>query len=308
MISTTTPARPQFVARGVMLIIVGTFLISTQDAVVKVFSDQISLWQMFVLRGLLSIPLFFVLGWGFDVHKTLLRDAMRRWVLVRGSFIAITLMLFYAALPFSQISTLAAVVYLSPILIAVFSSFLINEPVKPAGWLGVFLGFMGVIVLLQPGTDAFSSWTLLPLAGAVLYAFAHIITRVHCQDVPAPAMGLSLNMAMMLLGVIGSVVLIFAPFSDEVVKSHAFIFEGWQVVGLSGWFILVHLAAIAVISAFVIAGAYQSAPPSIVATFEYSFLIFASLWDVLYFETPLTITALIGMAMIVVAGMLVLKR
>jgi len=283
MTLTANHERPQFVARGVMLIITGTFLIATQDAVVKIVSDHISLWQMFVLRGLIAIPLFVVLGWGFNVHKSLFRDAMRRWVLVRSFFIATTLMLFYAALPFAQISTLAAVVYLSPIMIAVISSFLINEPVKPLGWVGVFLGFMGVMVLLQPGTDAFSSWTLLPLLGAVLYAFAHIITRVHCQDVPAPAMGLSMNLAMLMLGVIGSAILVFDPFSDGVVNSHAFVFGGWQFLDISVWFILLHLAAVAVISTFVIAGAYQSAPPSIIATFEYSFLIFAAFWDVLYF-------------------------
>jgi len=124
---------PHFVARGVVLIIIGTFLISMQDAVVKVFAEHLSLWQMFVIRGLLTIPLFVLLGWGFNAHKTLFRDAMRPWVLVRGFFIAITLLLFYAALPFSQISTLAAVIYLSPILIVIFSSFLINEPVKLSG-------------------------------------------------------------------------------------------------------------------------------------------------------------------------------
>ena len=108
----TNHARPHFVARGVMLIIMGTFLISLQDAVVKIFAENLSLWQMFVIRGLLTIPLFVLLGWGFNAHKTLFRYALRPWVLMRGSFIAITLLLFYAALPFSQISTLAAVVYL----------------------------------------------------------------------------------------------------------------------------------------------------------------------------------------------------
>lgn len=308
MTITTNHARPHFVARGVTLIILGTFLISLQDAVVKIFAEHLSLWQMFVIRGLLAIPLFVLLGWGFNAHKTLFRDAIRPWVLMRGSFIAITLLLFYAALPFSQISTLAAVVYLSPILIAIFSSFLINEPVKFSGWVGVCLGFAGVLVLLQPGTDAFSNWTLLPLVGAVLYAFAHIITRAHCQDVPAAALGLSMNLAMLFLGAVGSIVIGLEVFGDELVKSHAYIFGGWQSLDLSVWFILVHLAAISAISSFVIAGAYQSAPPSIVATFEYSFLVFAACWDVLYFKTPLTLATIIGMVMIVGAGMLVLKR
>ncbi|MEP1444404.1 MAG: DMT family transporter [Hyphomicrobiales bacterium] len=308
MISAKAPARPQFVVRGVMFIILGTFFIAAQDTVIKIFSEHISLWQMFVVRALLALPLFIVLGWGFNANKTLLRDAMRPWVLLRGFFIAMTLLLFYAALPFSQISTLGAVIYLAPIIITVLSSFLINEPVKPTGWVGVALGFAGVLVLLQPGTDAFSSWTLLPLIGTFLYASAHIITRVHCQDVSTPAIGFSLNIAMFLLGVIASIFVAFDPFSDELIKSHPYIFTGWQSLDLSAWFVLLHLAAMMVVIAYFVAGAYQSAPPPIVATFEYSFLIFAAFWDVFYFETPLTFTAIIGMAMIVIAGMLVLKR
>ena len=78
MTITTNHERPHFVARGVMLIVTGTFLIASQDAVVKIVSDHISLWQMFVFRGFLAIPLFVVLGWGVNVHKTLFRDAMGR--------------------------------------------------------------------------------------------------------------------------------------------------------------------------------------------------------------------------------------
>jgi len=113
---------------------------------------------------------------------------------------------------------------------------------------------------------------------------------------------------MLFLGVIGSIIIGLELFGPGLVNSHAYIFGGWQSLDLSVWFILVHLAAIAALSAIVIAGAYQSAPPSIVATFEYSFLIFAACWDVLYFKTPLTLATIIGMVMIVGAGMLVLKR
>ena len=57
-----------------------------------------------------------------------------------------------------------------------------------------------------------------------------------------------------------------------------------------------------------LAGAYKIAPPSTVATFEYSYLVFVAIWDVVFFATAPTQTTLTGMVMIVAAGLLVLRR
>lgn len=308
MVTAVSYSRPQSVIHGVLLIVMGTFFISAQDAVIKIFSDNITLGQLFTVRGIIAIPLFLILAWGFNSQKGLLRQSIQPWVMLRSLGISLTLLLFYMALPFSQISTLGAVVYLAPILITVLSSFLINEPIKWTGWFGVFLGFCGVLVLLQPGTDAFSPWTLLPLAGACFYASAHVITRVHCRDVPTSAMALSLNCTMLLLGLLISIAVYLLPIDEALTTSHPYIFGQWKELGLPSWLVLIHLAAVSVLISFMVAGAYQSGPPSIVATFEYSFLIFAACWDVLFFETPLTLATIIGIIMIVLAGFCVLRR
>ena len=57
-----------------------------------------------------------------------------------------------------------------------------------------------------------------------------------------------------------------------------------------------------------LAGAYQAAPPPIISTFEYSYLVFVAVWDILFFETAPTMTSTAGMVLIVVAGLLVLSR
>ena len=61
---------------------------------------------------------------------------------------------------------------------ALLSRSLIGEPVGPLRWLGIVLGFVGVLIVLRPGGDTFSAAALLPVLAALLYALAAIV-RAH---------------------------------------------------------------------------------------------------------------------------------
>ena len=188
------------------------------------------------------------------------------------------------------------------------SAYVIKEAVGPLGWLGVLLGFVGVIVLLQPGTDAFSPWALLPIMGAAFYALTHITTRTRCQGVPLAALSLAQNMVMLLAGITVHLLLIFSKPQDEMVAANSYIFGGWSTVTPMDWLILLLLAGFAVAVGMMLAGAYQAAPPSTVATFEYSYLVFVAVWDILFFDIAPTVASITGMVLIVAAGLLVLRR
>ncbi|MGI9372818.1 MAG: hypothetical protein ACR2OJ_10005, partial [Hyphomicrobiales bacterium] len=184
----------------------------------------------------------------------------------------------------------------------------IKEPVSARGWIAVLFGFLGVVVLLQPGTDAFTAWSLLPLAGAMFYAIAHILTRTKCQSVAPVVLAYSLKLSMFAAGLIASGAVILWQPSVEPSAQYPYLFAGWKALGSWEWLILCVLAVFAVIMDLGIAGAYQAAPPSTIATFEYSYLVFVAVWDTLFFSSPPSGLTLAGMAMIIIAGMLVLRQ
>lgn len=300
--------RPQNVARGVTLIVATAFTISSQDVVFKFFSSELTLWQIFALRALLTLPLFFALGWVQGMRGSVLVDALRKWPLLRSLFMTLTFMAFYGAIPFLSLSTLGAANYIAPIFITLLSAYVISEPVGVRGWIAVFVGFAGVIILLQPGTDAFSPWALLPVMGASFYALSHIISRTKCQTVPPITMALSVNLMMLAAGLIMSGILLIWQPGEELVRAYPNIFGSWSPVGVSEWFVLGLLAVAAVAIAMMLAGAYQAAPPSTVATFEYSYLVFVVIWDLLFFDTSPSGATVLGMLMIIGAGLMVLRR
>ena len=301
-------AAPQHVLLGVSLIIATAFLISVQDVVFKLFSSEMTLWQIFALRGCLAVPALVIIAWFKHQDSTTLRVAFGRWPLLRAVFITGTFLAFYGALPFLDLSTVGAANYTAPIFVTLLSAYAIREHVSGPGWLGVLVGFAGVLVLLQPGTDAFSFWSLLPILGAFLYAAAHVITRAKCQDVPLAALSLAQNTMMLLAGCAISLVLALAPMGKELSSSTPYIFGNWTPLEFSDGLVIVLLAGFSITLGIMLAGAYKAAPPAIIATFEYSYLLFVAAWDVLFFGIALRSTTVAGMVMIVIAGTLVLRQ
>lgn len=310
--SSGVKAYPTSILRGVLLIVVAAFTISIQDIVFKLISSGLTLWQIFTLRGVLAVPILLVASWilmrGSGTHKKIVHAAFGKWTILRSVFITTTFLAFYAAIPFLSLSTVGAANYIAPIFVALLSAYVIKEPVGLFGWLGVFLGFTGVIILLQPGSDAFSPWVFLPIIGAVFYALGHITTRTKCQNVPLAAMTLSLNLVMLLAGLSVSLLLIWFQPQGKIVESYPYIFGMWSGMGITDWLVIVLLAGFAIGIGMLLAGAYQTAPPSIVSIFEYSYLIFVAVWDIIFFDITPTLSSVTGMILIVVAGLLVLYR
>ena len=143
--------------------------------------------------------------------------------------------------------------------------------------------------------------------GAAFYAMAHIITRVKCHDVPLAAIALSQNVVMLLAGVVVSLLVVWIGPGGSLLEAYPYIFGTWSSVSTTDWLILALLAGFSIGIATLLAGAYQKAPPAVVATFEYSYLVFVAAWDILFFGLALSGATLIGMGMIVAAGLLVLR-
>ena len=308
MTSQTVTSRPNNVALGVTLMVSAVFMMSIQEALLKLFSDELSMWQLFTLRGLLALPIFIVLALAQKNQSSIWSGALRTWPLLRSLFMTMMFIVVYAALPLLSLSTIAAGVYTAPVFVTLLSIYSIGEPVGARGWIGISIGFAGVLVILQPGADAFTFWALLPVLGGFLYALSNITTRARCQDASLAALSLSLNLVLLLAGIVLSVAVVLWKPANELSTGYPFLFNQWSAVGSTEWLIIAVLAALLVVIQMALSGAYKSAPASSIATFDYSYLVFVVLWDLLIFSTPPTVTTMAGMLMIIAAGVLVVRR
>lgn len=294
-------ARSDKTAQGIVIIVASVLTMAFADAVVKLVSSDLTIWQVFVARSLVAIPIMIALALATGVGL----KPRTPWVLVRSALLLLTWLALYASLPVLSLSVAAVAIYTNPIMIALLSAMLIGEPVSPRQWGGVLLGFLGVVAILKPGTDAFSWFTLLPLSGAVFYALAMVLTRSKCQDEAPAALAVSLHGAFLVTGFVATMVLALMGFDADTQAIFPFLLGDWAPMGRREWGLMAMLGALSAAYFVGVARAYQIAPPSIIATFDYGYLVSAALWGYLFFSEKPDGLTLGGMVLITMAGLLV---
>jgi len=204
-----------------------------------------------------------------------------------------------------SLSVAAVAVYTNPIITALLSAMLLGEPVTGRQWGGVLLGFLGVVAILKPGTDAFSWFTVLPLMAAAFYSLAMVLTRGKCRHEAPVTLALVLHGAFLVTGLAATALLALAGLDAETRAAFPFLFGDWMPMGLSGWGVMALLGALSAAYFLGVARAYQIAAPPVIATFDYAYLVSAALWGFVFFaETPDVLT-ICGMILITAAGLLV---
>ena len=162
--------------------------------------------------------------------------------------------------------------------------------------------------MLRPHASGLNPYALLPIVAAILYALAMIMTRTKCRRENPMVLSLALNMTLIVVGASASLfIAIFEP-TESLVTANPFLFGDWTPMGTMEWLAVGLLAVLITIGSVGAAIAYQAGPSSVVATFDYFYLVFAVLWGFLLFsEIPDMITVL-GIAMIATAGLMAVRR
>ncbi len=288
-------------------ILLAVFALSLGDALIKALSLSFPLWQLFVMRSIVAvIPLILLIH--FLPKEPGFRPKARGWVALRSLMLTFQWIAYYAALPTIDLSVAGATFYTLPLFITLFAACFLGEHIRPLGWLAIGLGFTGVLIMLRPGADDFSLTALLPLVGAILYALSMVLTRAKCQQESPLVLGLSLHLTIFIVGAVASIG--FPLLWPDALQNtgNQFIFGTWTDMGIVQWLAMSALAVAAVIGAVGGAYAYQNGPSATVATFDYSYLAFLTVWGILFFAEIPDIFTLSGMALIVTAGVLAVRQ
>lgn len=165
-----------------------------------------------------------------------------------------------------------------------------------------------MLLILRPGTETFSWFALLPVLGGFLYALSALVTRSRCRTIPPATLAVALNIALAVMGAAVSALLAFWSPAPAAVAGSPFLLGSWQVFGPLEWAFVAMLVALMVGNSLAVSAAYQSAPAFIIATFDYNYLIFMTVFGFIVFSEVPDRQTVIGTLMIVGAGMMVIRR
>ncbi|MCP4471318.1 MAG: DMT family transporter [Gammaproteobacteria bacterium] len=288
-------------------IVAGCFALSLGDALIKQYSTSFVLWQIFVVRSLITIPFLVYLARIRSCQDPLKPDALA-WTLLRSLLLVVMWVFYFAALPHIELAVAAAAFYTLPLFITLFAALFLGEGISTRGWLAIVTGFVGTLLILQPQADDFNAWATLPLVSALLYAGAMILTRSKCRHEKPTVLSLWLNISFVVVGSIALLGLKLWSPDAELVAWNPFLFGPWTPMGLAEWRIMGILAVAIMAGSIGAAVAYQRGPASTVAIFDFSYVGFAAIWGfVIFAELPGALVSA-GIILIVSAGIIASRQ
>ncbi|MBP2279610.1 drug/metabolite transporter (DMT)-like permease [Psychrobacter sp. PL19] len=288
---------------AVLVIIIAVLALSLGDALIKFTSAEFVIWQIFVLRSLLVMPILLLYLW-IKVPSALSVPPALGWTMLRSVMLVGMWLAYYLALPNLDLSIAAATYYTLPIFITLFSAVFIGDKISRLGWMAVTVGFLGVLLILRPKAGDFNLFAILPLISAVLYALSMILTRTKCRDVNPVMLSLVLNLTFVVVGTLAAVLI--SSIVSEPRKG--FLLASWTNMGFVEWALMALLAVAILIGSVGAAIAYQKAPPAVIGTFDFAYVGFAILWGLVFFAEVPDMLSLVGIFLIVVAGFMSLRQ
>jgi drug/metabolite transporter (DMT)-like permease len=193
------------------------------------------------------------------------------------------------ALQYLQLAETGAIQFAVPILIAVFGAVL-GERLDLHRWAAVMAGFLGVMLIVRPGTEAFHPALLLSLGNAVLYALFNLLTRRLVRTESAEAT--------QFLSALGALVA-FAPFALVVWRTPQSAAE-WGVILLTGF--------AGGLGHYLLAIAHRYAPATVLAPFMYLQILWMALLGYLVFGDVPGPAVVAGAAVVIASGLYLLDR
>jgi drug/metabolite transporter (DMT)-like permease len=292
---------------AVFFALLATFGFSVQDAVVKLLSNSGSLWQLMLLRAIIVVVLLIVWSKTFG-RASSIRPKGWLWPTLRAVFMSAAYTLFYGSLPLVSLSEAAACFFSGPIFICLFSAIFLKESIGFWRIGAVLFGFIGVLLIIQPGGENVRVVLILPLMAGSFYAMGVIVTRGWCKDEPTLSLTISHNLFYACLGALIVTFLPLFSLPEGLLASNRFMMTGWvpltrEVLLLIGITSITHIIAMTASIR-----AYQLAETSFIAPIEYIYLIFAIAIDFFIWKTLPDITGILGVSMIIASGIVITLR
>lgn len=284
--SDTTPAkvRPLY---GIVLVVLATLAFAIGDTVTKQQAMRHPVAVVIAVRYLVNLGLL-TLFLGPRLGSRLWRTDRLWLVLARGLCLALASLTMGLALQVMPIGETVAIIYIAPFLIMLLAIPLLGERVGPAAWIGAAVGFLGMLLIVRPGSGLAPLGVALALVNAWFATGYHLLTRYLVRTESTVAM-------LYQAALVGSVLFCLLALGS---------LDG-LVVAPGDLALMALIGASSTVGHFLFTAAYREAPASLLAPVNYLHLAWAGGLGWLVFGHLPDGVGLAGMMMIAGAGVLV---
>ena len=277
--------------RAIIAMVLAMAFFVVNDTLVKLVRVEWGAGQILIVRGAfaLSFLAIWIFASGYGRQMSLV---FGKAVMLRGLLEAMIAVLFISAIGAMALADITAMLMLAPLMITAMSKFLFKEQVGWRRWLAVSVGFIGMLMVVQPGGSATSPWALgMAFLSVVFVAARDLLTRKLPANVPSVIAAFTST-----LGTVsaGGLLILFG--------------QSWQPLQPQLMIWLICAAFVVVLGNYAIIEAHRDVELSAVSPFRYSVIVFAVVMGIVVFGAWPSPIALGGIALICASGLYTLHR
>lgn len=272
---------------GIIFMTLAMFCLSVNDVLVKGLSSVYPIWEVIFFRALsgiiISVLLIFFFGWQTLKTKKPLGHITRAF-----SSVACVVCYFFG-LKYLMLSENVAIVHSAPILATLLAVPFLGEKLGLHRFTAVMIGFVGVLIIVKPGSDLFKIESLFPLAAAFFMAISYLSTRF-------------------LMSTESSVSIIFYYSLALLITSLVFFPNDFVMPSLYNLIPLMSLGVMGSFGHYFMAQAAKSAEVVVITPFEYTSFIFLGVMGYFFYGEVPNSSVYIGMFLIILSGVYIVYR
>lgn len=270
--------------KGILCMVIGMVLLVLSDASAKWLTVHYPVTEVVVLRGLVIVALLAIIG----LRSGTLRVVSAKGHALRAVLAVVSSYLFVYGLYYLPLAEATAASFAGPIFLTALAGPLLGEKVGPRRWAAVLVGFVGVLVMLQPDGEALNWFILLPVASACTGALRDLVTRHISAADNATSILFTTNVATCLAG--------------------ALFMAGWTMPTLP------HVGVMA-ISGLLVGGAhylhiesFRLAEAATIAPFRYTSIVWGVLFGFAFFGQLPGPWVIAGSVLVIASGLYIMQR
>jgi len=275
-------------AAGPLVMLLGMLLFALNDAMGKWLVSSYGLGQVILIRSVAALIILSPLLWKAGLAPIV--NAERKGMqLARVLFSTGEVFCFYYAVMYLPLADVMTFWLAAPIYVAALSPFLLGERVGWRRWTAIAIGFVGVIIALEPSSAMFTLPAIISIIGSAAFAFMMISGR-FLRGTP------DTTLVLFQTGAAGLAGLIFAPFDWSPIQSQTDLL----LLGLLG--------VVAMSAHMLVNRALKISDAATVAPLQYTLLLYAVIFGWMFFGDVPRLTMMAGAALIIASGLFIFVR
>lgn len=266
----------------------GMTLLSSNDVFMKLSSEHLGIGQLLFIRGSIAVAIF-SLAMRITGKPIIAEVALSKWILLRAFCECGAALCFITGLSLLPIATASTLVWTSPIFLTIAATLILKEHVAAVRWLAVFVGFIGVMLVVNPASVDYSLAMLLPLAAAIFIAARDLVTRKLDPSLHSLYVTWTTLVVVTIAGLLIS-------------------FFDWRPIALTQILWLCASAVLISSAFFVQISAVRLGELSFIAPFSYTGILVAVFYGFVVWEELPGTAMILGIVLIILSGLYILSH